>query len=319
MTLSRPPRPRTWTRGTTVLLILCALVASVAVAAAVLLPGYVRDGVRRDAESTLRSFLDDATTIDADWRDAASPLLQTAVPVGAPLTGEQATADALKLSARYRIGELSFEGRSLERSDTASVLVTITYHYTILGERGSASVSQLVWLTRPFYYGDDRPQQVRARAAPTAVGPWRVTGITAPTGKGTARSTLGLRSDGRDDDGLACYSAANALEQIADHARIDGRLQSSCFLGADDGADVLSDGVDQEALLEAFPAIDRTDAGSMPPELTRVVTAGDGSAGAPFTEFLIADRYVVTLAAVTTGADRRAVRIVSIREREGAR
>jgi len=320
MTLPRPPRARTWTRGTTVLLVVCALVVSVAVAAAVLLPGYVRDGARRDAESTLRAFLSDAAALDADWKHTASPLLRAVVPVGAPLVGERGTVDALKLSARYEIGELTFSGRSLERSDTASALVTIDYRFTVDGRRGASSIQQKVWLTRPFYYGTDEPQQVRPKIAPTAVGPWRVTGLTAPgSGDGSAAAAAGLTSDARDADDLACYSADTALEQIADSARIDGRLASDCFLGAADGADALASGLDANALLEAFPAIDRTDAASMPPELTRIDTNAFGAVRAPFTEFLIADKYVLTIAAVTTDDGGQAVRIVSIREKGAGR
>lgn len=320
MTLPRPAPARAWTRGTTVLLAVCMLVASAAIATAILLPGYVGDGVRRDADSTLRSFLADAANSDEDWKDTASPLLQAVVPVGAPVTGERGTADALELTVRYDIGELRFSGRSLARSDTASAIVTFTYRYTILGKAGTASIAQKVWLTRPFYYGDDEPQQAHPGAAPTAVGPWRVTGLTSLGSKdGAADSRLDLTSDERDADSIACYSPTTALEQLADSARIHGRLASNCFLGTDDGADVVAADVATDALLEAFPAIDRTDAASVPPELTRIDADTFGGGRAPFTEFLIADRYVVTFAAVRTDADEQAVRIVSIREKGAAR
>lgn len=316
MTAPASPRPHTWTASTIVLLIVCVLVASAAVTAAALLPGYLRDGPRRDAESTLRAFLDDATALDADWQDTASTQLQALVPRGAPLLGEPTTADALKLSARYEIGELSFSRDDLRHSDVASTLVVVHYRYSVLGETGSASVTQKVWLTRPFYYGDDEPQQADATASPSAVGPWRVAGFSVPSSEDgrSAASKFDLTSDERTADTLACYSPVSALVQVADRARIDGVLASSCFLGADDGADLLGDGVDTAALLDAFPAITDADPASLPPELLRLDADIMHAMRAPFTQFLIADRYVVTFAAVSTGPDQNAVRLISIQD-----
>ncbi|MDT0157771.1 hypothetical protein Q9R19_09055 [Microbacterium sp. ARD32] len=317
MTLPRPARSGTWTRGTIVLLIVCAVLACAAIATAALLPGHVRDGVRRDAEATARAFLDGATAIDASWRDAAGPMLQGMVPLGAPLAGERGTARALRLTVEYDLGELTFDAESLERSDTASAIATITYRYTMQGAEGTASIAQKLWLTRPFYYGDGTPQQARpGRQAPSRVGPWRVAGLTVPDAEDDAPSTsrLSLRSEPRDADGLACYTAASALEELADHARIDGRLASSCFPDGADAADVVDPQVDTADLLAVLPAIDRTDPASLPPELTRLDTNAFGSLRAPFTEFLIAERYVVVLAAASTGEGRQAVRLVGIRE-----
>ncbi|MDQ0614592.1 hypothetical protein QF046_002233 [Microbacterium sp. W4I4] len=318
MTAPTSPRPRTWTASTIVLLIVCILVASAAVTAAALLPGYLRDGPRREAESTLRAFLDDATASDADWQDTASTQLQALVPMGAPLLGERITADALKLSARYEIGELSFSRDDLRRSDVASAIVVVHYRYTILGETGRASVTQKVWLTRPFYYGDDQPQQADATESPSAVGPWRVAGLSVPSsedGKAPA-SEFDLASEERPSDTLACYAPVSALVQVADNARIDGVFASSCFLGEDDGSDVLGDGVDPAALLEAFPAITDGDPASLPPELIRVDADIMHAMRPPFTQYLIGDRYVVTFAAVSTGPGHDAVRLVSIQDAE---
>jgi hypothetical protein len=308
-------RRRARRRGTILLVLACVLVAAAAITTAVLLPGYARDGVRRDAQDTLRAFLEDAAALDGHWHDSASPLLQGVVPTGAPLRGERETADALKLKTSFEIGEPTFSGADLAHSDTASATVRIRYRYTILGEKGTASIPQTVWLTRPFYYGDRTPQRASAHRQPTAVGPWRVTGITGPARQ--LPSSLGLASDQRDADGLACYTPLSALTQLADSARIDGVLASSCFLGADDGSDALEKGLDTAALLAAFPAIDRTDPASIPPEVMRLDTGDSGPRLAPFTEFLVSGRYLVTFAAVTTGGDRQATRIVSIRDIEG--
>lgn len=320
MTAPLPPRPRARTASTIVLLIVCVLVASAAVTAAALLPGYLRDGPRREAESTLRAFLDDATALDAGWQDAASTQLQALVPMGAPLLGERTTADALKLSARYEIGELSFSRDDLRRSDVASAIVVVHYRYTILGESGRASVAQKVWLTRPYYYGDDQPQQADATASPSALGPWRVAGLSVPSAEdaGASASEFDLASEERTADTLACYAPVSALVQVADNARIDGVLASSCFLGKEDGSDVLAEGVDTAALLEAFPAITDGDPASLPPELVRIDADIMHALRPPFTQFLIGDRYVVTFAAVSTGSGRTAVRLVSIQDAEAA-
>lgn len=318
--MTAPPshRPRTWTASTIVVLIVCVLVASAAVTAAALLPGYLRDGPRREAESTLRAFLDDATASDADWQDTASMQLRALVPIGAPLLGERTTADALKLSARYEIGELSFSSDDLRHSDVASAVVTVHYRYTILGETGRASVTQKAWLTRPFYYGDDQPQQADATRSPSAVGPWRVAGLSVPASEGgkAPASEFDLTSDERAADTLACYAPVSALVQVADNARIDGVLASSCFLGKDDGSDVLADGVDTDALLAAFPAITDGDPASLPPELVRVDADIMHAMRPPFTQYLIGDRYVVTFAAVSSGPGRDAVRLVRIQDVE---
>lgn len=315
--LPPPPRARAWTGRTTVLLAVCALVVTAAIAAAALLPGYVRDGARRDAESTLRSFLDDATALDHGWRTVASPLLTSAVPTGAPLMGEEETADALGLSATYEIRRLAFSDPRLERSDTASADVLITYRYTVLGQEGTASIAQTVWLTRPFYYhGETAPQRAKPRATPRAIGPWRVVGITTPDRSGSAAAEsvqVDLGSDERAADGADCYTPLSALTAVADSARIDGELASRCFLGAEDGSDALEAGLDTDALIETFPAIDGSDPGTVPPELLRLAVGTGGALRAPFTQYLVADRFAVTFAAVET--DRgHAVRLVSLRD-----
>ncbi|QMU96797.1 hypothetical protein FVO59_05850 [Microbacterium esteraromaticum] len=311
-----PPRRRAWTRGTTALLIVCVVVAGLAVATAALLPGHLRDGARRDAEAALRAFLDDATQGDPDWRDLASPMLHGVAPIGAPVVGEEQTADALQLTASYTTGDLRFAGRTLESSDTASAMVTIRYRYRILGERGTASIPQRVWLTRPFYYDSAVPQRADAKKTPSAVGPWRVTGITLPAAdERGARAASDLVSDARNPaDDFACETPARALAEISDEARIDATLTSSCFLGADDGADVLAEGIDREALIAAFPAIDDTDPATMPPELMRVEGDAMHALRAPFTQYLVADRYVLTFAAVGTEDDESATRLVRIED-----
>ncbi|GAA2895550.1 hypothetical protein [Microbacterium esteraromaticum] len=311
------PRPRASTRGTMALLVVCIIVAGLAITAAAVLPDYIRDGTRREAEATLRSFLDAATQGESDWRDAASPLLAEAVPVGAPVIGDEQTADALHLTASYTAGGLTFDGASLERSDTASAVVTIRYRHRIGGKRGTAAIPQRIWLTRPFYYGSTVPQRADAKKAPTAVGPWRVTGITLPAaGDRAARAESTLASDPRGSaDDFACETPANALAQLADAARIDATLTSSCFFGGDDGAEVLADDVDPDALVAEFPAVDAADPSSIPAELTRVEGDAMRALRPPFTQYLVADRYVVTFAAVTTDDDETATRLVRIEDR----
>lgn len=311
-----PPQRRAWTRGTTLLLIVCVVVAGLAIAAAALLPDHVRDGARREADATLRAFLDEATQGDPAWRDAASPMLHGIPPVATPVIGETRTADALQLTASYTVGDLSFDGSTIERSDTASAVVTLRYRYRILGKSGTASIPQKIWLTRPFYHGSAEPQRADEAKTPTAVGPWRVAGITLPEASDRrARTVTELSSDARNPaDDFACETPASALEQIADLARIDAELGSSCFLGAEDGSDVLAEGLDRDALVAAFPAVDASDPASMPAELTR--TEGDAMRAlrTPFAQYIVADRYVLTFAAVQTENDETATRVVRIED-----
>lgn len=315
--------PHTWTAGTVVLLVVCVLISAGAVTAAAVLPGYARDAARRDAESTLRAFLDDAIANDAGWTDEAGALLESTVPLGAPLVGDPATAEAIELSAQYEIERLRFFGDSLANSDSANATVTVRYSYTLLGERGTASIPQNVWLTRPFYYGDEVPQQADPTASPTAIGPWQVVGISVPSkddlGGDAPTSRCDLTSEERPGDSISCHSPVSALVEVADNARIDGRLASGSFLGAQDGSDVIDPALDTSALLEAFPAVDAADTASIRPELTRVDEDLFRGLRAPFTQYLIADRYAVTFAAVTTEDGDDAVRLVSIREAEGER
>jgi len=301
------------------LIVTCALVSAFAICAALLLPGYLRDAPRRDADGILRSFLDEAVS-GGDWRDAASDLMQTVVPIGSPMRGEDSTADALRLTVTYEAGELNFAGDSVAGSDVATAMVTLHYRYRVLGERGSAAIPQKVWLTRPFYYGDDVPQRADADRQPSAVGPWRVTGITLPSANDLGESARGeyqLTSDARGaGDDVYCYSPAKALAQLADSARINGTLASSCFLGAPDGSDVIDDDVDVAALIDEFPSIDDADPASIPPELIRVEADALRTMRAPFSQYVIDDAFVVTFAAAKTedGMATRVVRIQRVKE-----
>ena len=299
-----PARPVT-------LLIVCALIAALAIAAALLFPGWLRDQPRREADATLRSFLDAAVTGD-EWRDQASELLRDVVPVGAPLRGEEHTADALQLSIDYAVDSLIFSGETPATSDTAQATVSLRYEFATGGERGDATITQTIWLTRPFYFDDDEPRRADPDRRPSAVGPWRVTGITLPTTDTTA-GTYGLRSDGRGPaDDVHCYSPVKALAQLSDAARVDGTLTSSCYLGTDDGSDVIADGVDRAALIAAFPAVDDGDPASIPPELVRVERDALRAMRAPLTQYLVDERFVLTFAAVRTDEDQLATRLIRV-------
>lgn len=315
--MTTPPRSRA--AGSPAVLIACVLIAAAAVAAAVLLPPYLRDGARREADAVARDFLRAATS-GGGWQAAASPLLQGLVPAGSPLIGEAGTADALELDASYDLRQVTLRGASPETSDTASAGVVVHYRYAVQGEAGEASVPQTLWLTRPFYYGDGVPQRADPERTPSAIGPWRVTGVTVPRkddlAGAAARSSFDLTSPAGERDDTACYSAEQALIETADRARVDGEIGSSCFLGAPDGSDVIAGDVDRAALLDAFPAIDETDPASIPPELTRVAPDTFHGLRAPFTQYLVGD-FVVTFAASHTDADETATRLVSIRRIEG--
>lgn len=318
--LTPEPVPAPRSRGTAAVIALCTVVAAAAVAASIVLPQWARDGIRSDADATLRTFLDATTSFDADWREEASPLLTSVVPVGGPLAGDLPSAEALDLEVDYEVLSLSLDSTAPEYADTASAIVELRYSYELLGEIETASVPQKIWLTRPFYYGDDTPTVADRQKTASAVGPWRVTGITMPLvddmPEGARLSTTGtLTTDTRDADGVRCFSPVSALAELADAARIDGTLESACLVGAADGGDVVGADVASDALLAAFPAIDETDPLSIPDELMRLDDDGPQGFRSPFSQFVVAGgdgSFVITVATATTDDDRDTARIIGI-------
>lgn len=307
-------------RGTGILIAACAVVCAAAIGAAIVLPQGARAEIRNDADATLRAFLDDAAARDDDWRELTSPLLTSVVPVGAPLAGDSPAAEALDLQTSYEVLSLRLDSRAPEYADTAAAIVEVTYSYELFGKEQTASIPQKIWLTRAFYYGDGIPTVADRGKTASAVGPWRVAGITVPQADdmpedAPVESSTSLKTERRDADGVHCFSPLSALVQLADAARVDGQLASGCFAGADDGADVVGDDVVLEDLLVVFPAIDETDPLSIPPELMRVSDDSYHGLRAPFTQFLLGegdDAFTITVATASSDGSAEAARIVGI-------
>lgn len=323
---SAPPAPRRRPGGTAAIVTACVIVSALAVGASIVLPQWARAEIKNEADATLRAFLDAAITSDDAWRASASPLLTAAVPVGAPIAGEKTAAEALDLHADYTVLSLRLDASTPEYADTAQAVVEISYSYQLLGEEYTATMPQNIWLTRPFYYGDETPQQADRTRSATAVGPWAVAGISRPSaddmpGNETPTSTISLTSDPRSADGVQCFSPLSALVQLGDEARIDGVIASRCFAGSQDGADVVGAGVVPSELSAAFPAIDETDPLSIPPELLRLDEDTYHGLRAPFTQYLVGEgdrAFTVTIATANTDEGEQAVRIVGIHPVGGA-
>ena len=316
-----PQGTRVWTPSTIVTLLVClVLVIGVSITA-----GMVRSeaatGHERQAEETLEEFLRSSTTGDTAWRDHANHKLLDEVTVGAPLLGEQSTAEALNLSVSYEVGPLTFHSDLPGYpADLASAQVQLTYNFTLRDDAVESTAVQDVWLSRPFYYGDDVPARA-TEEEPTAVGPWRVTSLTMPRsdsdGSDGRYFTTDFEVPGLEDaDGNICFDAARVLEDVSTAARVDEELLSHCFVF--DGSIALDEEVDVNDLVTNFPVINSMQGGYLPTELVRLDPGHTNNSALPLTEYLIQGekgKYVLTLAMVgVSGIEDMTVsnRIVSI-------
>lgn len=274
---TRPPRgSRAWTLRTVIVLLVCL---ALLIATPIVLLTARADAYRDQAEAVLDRFMSAAVDRDPDWRTYATPGLSQKVEVGAPIGGEPVTAAAIGLNIEYDLGELSFEGPSswsgADDYDLASAPVTLHYSYDAYGKRQSGTAKQVVWLTRPFYYGSQDAQRADARRTPSQVGPWRVTSLTLPDAGPNAeddREQTFFTSDLSEPydaavDGNICFDPVRALQQLSEVARIDGTISSSCVPLSENHYPI-SQGFDADALASAFPVIDALKPQFAPRELT---------------------------------------------------
>lgn len=323
-------------RTTLIVLFVCIALVVGGMALSIILRANKMADHEAVAQATLTSFLDASASGDDAWRDFANENLLRAVPVGSPMRGEAETAEALDLQVTYELGELEFHspGGAFD-SDVASADITVTYTFSALGSEHTSTAKQEVWLTRPFYFGDDLPQRSNggSSSAVTGVGPWRVTSFVEPY----------LSSSGSDnpaffatdfvvdfkgpDDGNICYSSEQVIREMSELARIEGELISSCNFGIAGATRVGAD-VDIAELAKAFPVMDASSYGQAFPlaELTQIESGGNFQGQPPIQQYYLvtgAGNFVIAVAAVTFEGEEDAseygsTRVVSIQKMDGA-
>lgn len=314
-----PPREKSMTAATWAVL-----------AATVLVVGGVSGGlwwgstsaradIQAQAPAVLDGFLAAASTGDATWTDFASPGLGSSA-VAPPLFGDAKAAASIDLSVSYSAGPMVYGRGSVPRdelpdgNDVALSLVDVTYTFTVDGQQQTATTTQSVWLSRPFYFGDETPSEARYDEEPTSVGPWRVSGFTAPSpGEAGDREVLAASSYSVAEDDPGCRSAIDILARMSELARENDFLPALCLSGG--RTTTVGDDVDVDAIGKAFPALTYL---SPFPEATAL--EGTYDTPAPLQEYrvTIADAdYTFVLAAVGDQGQRTSQagwRIISIQK-----
>lgn len=320
-----PRKPGAWTRSTLITLFVCIALVVGGAAGAVALTQHQATAHERQAQEALDGFLENATAGDEKWRDFANQNLLGKVTIGAPIRGEETTAEALDLTVKYEVGELQFQSDLPSfPSDLASADLKLSYTFTVNGEEITSTAMQEIWLTRPFYYGDDVPQR-SSNETPTAIGPWRVTSMTLPRsngeiGDGSDYFTTDIEVPAIENvDDTFCFDAPELLEDISTAARTHAEVRSYCFF--DDGDIELGENVDLDDLAMSFPPIDALNQAYLPPELIQVDPGVANNSVPPLREYLIRGAgasYVLTVAYVETSGGSDSVsasnRIVSIQQ-----
>lgn len=323
-----PSGPRTWTRGTFATLFVCVTLVIGSVIAGSSLVSWNASAHERQAEEALHGFLEASVTGDESWRDFANTKLLDAVTVGSPLRGEDKTAKALDLKVEYEVGPLEYLAEFTSNPDDLAVAdLNLTYTFMLDGQKVTSTAVQEIWLSRPYYYGDDVPSR-STREKASAVGPWRVTSLTLPReigrsdfGKDYFTTDLRVPFDEELDGGI-CYSAVNLLEDISVGARTINDISATCkFEG--EAPFLRGEDMDFADLAANFPIVDQANPWYLPTELVRIDTGGVNNSVPPLREYLIRGTkgsYVITLALVeTTGGDSDSPltnRIVSIQRVE---
>ncbi|MDF2991975.1 MAG: hypothetical protein K0S37_2489 [Microbacterium sp.] len=257
--VTAPPREKSMTATTWAVL-----------AATVLVVGGVSGGlwwgstsaradIQAQAPAVLDGFLAAATAGDATWTDFASPALGSSA-LAMPLFGDAKAAASIDLAVTYEAGPLAYGRSSVARdelpdgNDAALALVDLTYTFTVDGQQQTATTTQSVWLSRPFYYGDDTPAQARYDQEPTSAGPWRVSGFTAPTsGDLQGREALAASSYVAAEDDSVCRSAIDLLARMSELARENNFIPALCLSGG--RTTTVGDDVDVDAIGKSFPAL----------------------------------------------------------------
>ncbi len=210
-----------------------------------------------EAPDVLDAFLAAATADDPGWTEYASPGYVAVSGSATPLFGDADAAEELGLSVSYETRDILYGVRgtagnaSPAGADSARALVDLTYEFAADETVHTATSTRAIWLTRPYYYGDDAPSGVRDGETPTAIGPWRVTGAAPPpTYQEEIAETTTFAPAAIDQ---ACYSSEIVLSQMSEIARRQGALAPVCLSGG--ASTMFGDDVDIDALAASFPVI----------------------------------------------------------------
>ncbi|SDQ25788.1 DUF2510 domain-containing protein [Microbacterium sp. cf332] len=297
------PGQKVMTRGTWIVLAATVLVVGGAA-------GFVgwnvisaNAAVTSEAPDVVEDFLAAATADDPSWTEYASPGYIAVSGPATPLYGDARAAASLDLAITYETRDILYgvQGTAGEESpggaDAAKALVDMTYTFTVDGTPQTTTATRELWLTRPYYYGDDVPSAVRPGETPTAIGPWRVTGA-APTAtyEEDAVATTSFEPPRLDQ---ACYDSEAVLSQLSDIARTRGVLAAVCLSGGDSTS--FGDDIDIDALAADFPVVPRQ---SMATDL--MGWQNDPNAPAPLEQYRLTSgdtEYVFVLAATGVGGE----------------
>ncbi|MET3468293.1 DUF2510 domain-containing protein [Microbacterium sp. 1262] len=268
-----------------------------------------------EAPDVVDGFLAAATADEPSWTQYASPGYIAISGSATPLFGDARAAEVLDLSIEYdrrgilygTNGTAGYE--SPRGADTAKALVDMTYTFTVDGTPQTATSTREIWLTRPYYYGDDVPSGARQGETPTAIGPWRVTGAASASAyDGAVVATTSFEPAPIDQ---ACYTSDVVLSQISEIARTEGVLAAVCLSGGTSTS--FDDGIDIDALAAGFPVV-----GQAAPMTDLMGWHNDPNTPAPLEQYLISSGgtdYVFVLAStgvggeLTTDSERRIILI----------
>ena len=261
-------RPSRWNGGTWAVLAAGIVLVLLASAGVVVAASSAQARGTGEAADVAEQFIASATAANDDaWRDVSSNRMRTTTLDRSPLRLDESTMQSLEVDLKSEVGEIQFvrsadvdELVDEQDADTAFVTIDLTYDYRTFGHDFSAAIPQQLWLTRPFYYGDDVADRADPDRTPTAIGPWRATALSSPQhsaanpGFGMTPALTSLKTTERGG-GRTCSSVGGVFAQLSDSARTSGELRSDCWL-REDGSSVIGEDVDLALLAAEFPLFD---------------------------------------------------------------
>jgi hypothetical protein len=309
------------TGGTWAVLVAVIVVVGGAIAALAWGSASASARISEEAPAVVEGFLGAATTGDPSWTEYTTPGLASAA--SAPLFyGDAVAAESIGLRADYTLGELLYGSAGFADftdpagTDIARVPVELTYTFQVDGTEQTATTTQAIWLSRAYYYGDDTPSEVREGEAPTAVGPWRVVGLSLPDIHSGSEDPGSAQTSYTATDGQACRTARSVLMALSEGARTQGYLPALCL--SQENTTNVGDGIDTTVLADSFPIINDVT------PLQEVMGLKDSyDLPAPLQQYRVAaadGEYVFVFAAVGENGERSAetgVRVISLQKVEG--
>lgn len=240
-----------WTR-TTIMISSISLLLTLAVPFGVL---TFRESQLHRADNVANSFLASIQSGDKEWSKYITPdTFDSEYP---PFAGneEAAVLADLKVSVMrdgktlYNdpcgLGNLSFDPTGC--SDKAQVNLIVNYS---LGDKHSSENEFVMNLSRPFYYGDEEPQEAQKGKNPSKIGEWSISNFQLRFG--VAQPLYVLPETGNpNDDSIICSSIDDIFVDLSTTARIEEVLSSRCTV--DEGFRKLGEEVSVEQLVSEFP------------------------------------------------------------------